>query len=174
MENIIDYLIDPSLIPNPYLQVLTVVKVLSIIFLIFLVILIIFVLVTTKWFKFRVTEDVTEFVKFKPYGSDKYAKEWKKIIKRLDSGIEAEYKLAIMEADAMLDEILQRLGYTEETTEQKLSNVGSVEINNIEELKEARKVRNGVIHDPDYQLSKDKAKEVMNVYEGAFKNLSLL
>jgi len=41
-------------------------------------------------------------------------------------------------------------------------------------LKEARQIRNGVVHDPDYQLTKEKAKEVMDIYQESFRNLGVI
>jgi hypothetical protein len=111
---------------------------------------------------------------FRPYGSSKYAKEWKKIMKKMDTGIESEYKLAIIEADTLLDDMLKFMGYTEETTEKKVEKLTSIDISNINELREVRKVRNFVIQDPDYKLTEDKAREVLKVYEDSFKSLGFV
>lgn len=173
-HQVIQYLSDPGLIPQPYFQVIFVLKVLSILISIILVVIISYVIASTNWLKFRAMEDLNEFIKFEPYGSDKYVKEWKKIMKRFDTGIEAEYKLAIIETDTMLGDILERMGYNEETIEKSLNKVTSAEIPNIDDLKEARRIRNGVIHDPDYQLSKEKAKEVMDVYQESFRSLGIV
>ncbi len=170
----LDYLLDPRIIPTPYLQMVNGVRVALILLTFFLFGLIVYILISTNWLKYRAVEDVTEFVKFQPYGSDKYVKEWRKIAKRIDSGIEAEYKLAIIEVDTMLGEILKQMGHNEGSVEKSLNKVTPIEINNIKELKEARRVRNDVVHDPDYQLSKEKAKEVMGVYEEAFRNLGVV
>lgn len=173
-QQIIQYLLNPGLIPPPYSQVILALKIAFILITIILLGIIFYTITSTSWLKFRATEDINEFIKFKPYGSDKYVKEWKKIMKRIDSGIEAEYKLAIIEIDTMLGEILQRMGHNEGTIEKNLDKVTSIEIPNIDILKEARKTRNGVIYDPDYQLSKEKAKEVMDVYQEAFRSLGIV
>ncbi len=173
-QQVIEFILDPSLIPAPYSQVIFGLKIVFIIVTLALSALIAYILISSNWLKFRATEDISEFVKFEPYGSDKYVKEWKKIMKRLDTGIEAEYKLAIIETDAMLGEILRQMGYDEETTEKSLSRVTSVEIPNIDQLKEARRIRNSVVHDPDYQLSKEKAKEVMETYQESFRSLGIV
>ncbi len=174
MESIIEYLLQPELIPSPYFGTIFGLKIFFILVSIILLGIIIYILISSNWLKFRITEDLIEFIKFEPYGSDKYVKEWKKIMKRFDSGIEAEYKLAIIETDSMLGEILQRMGYYESTIEKNLNKITAIEIPNIEDLKEARRVRNGVIHDPDYRLSKEKSKEVMDVYQESFRSLGIL
>lgn len=173
-QQIIQYLLNPGLIPEPYSQLIFTLKIIFVLISIIFLGIIFYTIVSTNWLKYRAIEDIDEFIKFQPYGSDKYVKEWKKVKKRLDTGIEAEYKLAIIEIDTMLGEILKRMGYDDETIEKRLNKVTSIEISNIDALKEARKVRNGVIHDPDYQLSKEKAKEVMDVYQESFRSLGIL
>ena len=173
-QQIIQYLLNPGLIPPPYSQVILVLKIIFILASIALLGVISYTIASTNWLKFRAMEDINEFIKFKAYGSDKYIKEWKKIMKRIDSGIEAEYKLAIIEIDIMLGEILQRMGHNEGTIEKNLDKMTLIEVPNIDTLKEARKIRNGVIHDPDYQLSKEKAKEVMDVYQATFRSLGII
>ncbi|MGB3988405.1 MAG: hypothetical protein WBK67_01785 [Minisyncoccales bacterium] len=175
MEDLIlEYLLNPKIVPSPYIQVISWMKISFIIISFLLISLIIYIFISSNWLKYRAMEDISEFVKFQPYGSDKYVKEWRKIAKRLNSGIEAEFKLAIIETDAMLGEILQKMGYNEGSTEKSLSKVTDIEIQNIEELKEARQIRNGVVHDPDYQLTKEKAKEVMDIYQESFRNLGVI
>ncbi len=174
MEPIIEYLLQPKLIPSPYFGIMIGFKIFFILISFILLGIIVYILISSNWLKFRATEDLNEFIKFEPYGSDKYIKEWKKIMKRFDSGIEAEYKLAIIETDSMLGEILQRMGYDEPTIEKNLNKITAVEIPNIDDLKEARRVRNGVVHDPDYQLSKEKSKEVMDIYQESFRSLGIV
>jgi len=175
METIIfNYLVDPSLLPSPYLEIFWIIRALFLIVSLSFIVMIIYGILTTDWLKYRVIEDVSEFISFKSYGSGKYAKEWKKLNKKLDSGIEAEYKLALMGADTMLDTALEKMGYNGKTIDEKLKKVTSIEIPNIEELKSAREIRNSIIYDPDYHISKEKAGEIMSIYEKTLKNFSFL
>ncbi len=169
-----EYLIDPSLIPYPYLYIYLGARVLFIGLSVFFVFIIFYSLATTSWVRFRFWEDIVEFVMFKPYGSNKYAKEWKKILKKIDTGIESEYKLAVIEADALLDDMLKFMGYTEETTEEKVERLTSIDIANINELREVRKTRNSIIQEPDFKLTEDNVREVLKVYETSFKSLGFL
>lgn len=170
----IEYLLDPNSIPYPYLYIYLGLKFLCIGLSAFFVFIIFYSLATTSWIRFRFWENLLEFIMFRPYGSSKYAKEWKKIVKKMDTGIESEYKLAIIEADTLLDDMLKFMGYTEETTEKKVEKLTSIDISNINELREVRKVRNFVIQDPDYKLTEDKAREVLKVYEDSFKSLGFV
>jgi hypothetical protein len=174
MEQIMSYLLSPETIPAPYSTVLMVLEGVFLFVSIAFIVLIFLVLLKTKRLAYRFLEDANEFTKFRPYEVDKQAKNWKRIIKKLDSGLESEYKLAVIESDIMLEEVLKRIGHIEETIEEKVNATTSTELGNIEEVKRARKVRNDIVYDPDYSLSLDKAKETLKVYEEAFRNLNVI
>ncbi len=173
-DQIISYLNDPSLVPSPYYQIIIVAKFLFLGISIFFIGLSIYILIHSQWLKLRYTQDFSEFSKFKSYEFEKFTKDWKKIMKRLETGLESEYKLAVIEADAMLEQVLERMGHTEPTIEEKIDKITSNDIPSIEDLKAVRDTRNGVIHDPDYDLSQEKAKEVLAIYEKAFRELKIL
>jgi len=171
---IINYLSDPSLIPSPYFQLLMILRFIFFLISIILIGISIYIIFHTEWVKYRYSQNLIEFINFKTYEIGKLVKERKAIMKRIDTGIESEYKLAIIEADVMIEEILKRMGRTESTIEEKLNNLSVIDIPNLEELKEARKIRNNVVHDPDYELSQEKTKEILLVYEKTFKDLKIL
>ncbi len=171
MENIINYLLSPELIPSPFNEILSILRIVFLILSLILFFVIAAIFLGSQWLNKRYFEDVTEFVRFKPHETNRFLKEWKKITKRQNSGSEAEYKLAVIEADALLDEVLKRIGHTEETIEEKLKVTPPSELKNVEELKEIRKTRNSVVYDPDYELTLQKTREVLKVYEEALRNL---
>ena len=72
---------------------------------------IIFCLLKTTYLKWLILQDATEFLTYRPYGAKRITKTWTKILKRLEIADESEYKLAIMEADDLLDNALKRMGY---------------------------------------------------------------
>lgn len=168
------YILSPETIPSPYNNILMVMEWLFLFISVAFLICIFLVLLKTKRLRFRYFEDFEEFTKFRPYEADKIAKNWKKIIKKMDSGLESEYKLAIIEADVMLDEVLRRIGHTEEGVEAKINATTSSELKNVEEMKQARKVRNDIVYDPDYHLTLEKTRETLKVYEETFRNLNAL
>ncbi len=173
IESIISYLLSPETIPSPFVEIISILKIIFLVISIILFFMIVAILLKTQWLPRRFFEDAAEFIRFRPHEINKFLKDWKKIIKKQESGSEAEYKLAIIEADTMLDDVLKRMGHTEETLEEKLKSLKTSELENMEELKEARKVRNSVVHDPDYELTLDKTKEILKIYEDTFKNLKV-
>ena len=135
---------------------------------------IVFVLIKTSWLKKLIIWDWKEFFSYKPYGVRKVLKTWIKITKRLESGLESEYKLAVTEADSMLNDILKRMNFEGEVLTDRLDKLTSATIPNLEQVREAHNIRNSIIHNPDHKLSFEEAKKVLGIYEQAFRDLELL
>ncbi len=142
-------------------------------FSLFLLVSIIFFALKSSWLKYLILEDTAEFLNFKPYGTRKIVNVWNKIMRRLETGIESEYKLAILEADAVLDNTLKRMGFGGETLGERLGNLTSATLPNIEEVEKAHKIRNNIVHDPSYKLSLDETKEILAIYEQALRDLDV-
>jgi len=134
----------------------------------------IFFVKDSGYFRIRLWQDVEEVFTVRTYGVSRIVKKWGKIKKRLELASESEHKLAIIEADDLLDEILQRMNYKGETLGEKLEQLTAPQLANIEEVKEAHKIRNNIVHDPDYQLSLDQARRALEIYEEALKALQVL
>jgi len=129
----------------------------------------------TDWFNWWILWDLKEFLTYRPYGLKKETKAWAKIKKKLETGDESEYKSAVIEADSLLNKSLRNLQIGLETLEESLrKRVGPDTISNIEKVKEAHQIRNNIVSDPDFKLSLDLAKELLEIYEKALKDLSML
>lgn len=133
-----------------------------------------FIVLRTSWLKYSAMLDVVEFFTFRPYGLRKMTKQWNRIMARLETGIEAEYKLGIIEADSLLAGVLERMGFKGATLGDRMQTVTSAIISNIDDMWLAHQTRNNIVHDPDYRLSLIEAEKTLKIYEVAFKNLDLL
>ena len=136
--------------------------------------IIIYLLSKTDWLERRFLFDLTEFFTFKPYGVVEFSKKWKKIIKRLELGTESEAKLAVIEADDLLNEILEKMGYSGESLGEKLKQFKKTILPNLDEVLEVHKIKSDIVHDPSFRLSFDQAKKLLEVYERALSNLEAL
>lgn len=168
-NNLIRFIISPD-----FSGLLLVFKILFLIFSLLFLSLILFFLLRTTWFRRIFLWNLVEFLTYRPYMSRKLIKQWTKIKKRLDSGLEAEYKLAVIESDSILNEALEKMGYREETLGEKLKKVPEITLSNSEQIQEAHKIRNSVVHDPDYRLGLDQAKKTILIYENALVDLGLI
>lgn len=149
---------------------------LKIVFLIISLILtlfIIFALFNTSWLKLFAIEDMVQFITFRPFGLKRITKDWQRITKRIETFSEPEYKLAVIEADDMLDNVLKKMGYNGKNLEERLDKINSIILPNIEEIKTNHKVRNDIVYDPDYKLTLDRVSKLLKSYEQALKNLEV-
>ncbi len=139
---------------------------------IFLFFIILF-LKRTRWLEFKVLENMVEVTTHRPYGVQKTFKQWSKITKRLEGGKETEYRMAIIEADSLLGDILRKMGYKGETLRSLLEQVDTKILPNLEDIWYAHELRNNIVHDSNYDLNLENAKKAMKIYEQAFRDLQL-
>ena len=169
-ERIFQFILNPI----PFPSWLNIIKTVFMVFIGFFAFLILYLPFKTTWFRRMYLWDIIEFVTFKAYGAGKMEKDWQKIVKRVTTGKEAEFKLSVMEADAMLSSILEKMGYGEPSLGQKLSSVTENILPNVEDVREAHQVRNSIVHDPDYVLSETESKRVLKIYEKAMQDLQAI
>jgi hypothetical protein len=167
-QNLISFFVSP-----PSSEWLLVLEIFFIVLSLLLLGIIIFGFSKSLWFKFRFMDDFIEILTYKPIGTKKIEKDWRKILAKLDSGLESEYKLAIIEANNVADEALKKMGYSGETLTEKLEKVAPTILSDVQEYKDACQVRNNIVYDPNYNLSLEKAKKTLEIYENLFKELNL-
>jgi len=132
---------------------------------------IIFAFIKTSWLKRMLIWDIVEFFSFRPYGIRKVEKDWAKITARLETDLESEWKLATIEADSILNDILMKMGFAGETLGERLDRLTIATLPNLQQIREAHKIRNNIVHDPDYRVSLDEAKMAVGIYEQALRDL---
>jgi len=135
---------------------------------------IIFGLIHTSWLRRLLLEDMQEFFTFHPYGVKKLYRQWQKIKQRTETGLETEYKLAVIEADSVVDDVLKKAGFVGDTLGERLEKVTEATLPNLPEVVDAHKIRNNMVHDPDYKLTLDEARRVMAIYEKALLDLQAI
>lgn len=102
-------------------------------------------------------------------GRAKFRKKWNKIRARLETGQEQQFKLAVIEADSLIDDLVKRLGYSGENMGERLENIPSGQLEHVEELKRAHEIRNRIIHEDDFRLDKKAAEKTLALFEEFLK-----
>jgi len=92
-------------------------------------------------------------------------RKWEKLKLALESENENDWKVMIIKADDMLFRLIRKLGHREESMGKALENINSNEIAGIEKVKEAHEIRNRIIHEDDFIISREEARETMEKYE---------
>lgn len=95
------------------------------------------------------------------------------ILDRLKSTNPSQYKVAVLEADAFAEELFAGMEYTGKTMGEKLENVKDGQIETKDLLIEAHTVRNRIIHDANFTLSKEEAEKWIGNYRAFFDEMEL-
>ena len=101
-------------------------------------------------------------------------KKLKKIKKRLEKGDESNLKLAIIEADEIVNNILERAGYKGKDMGERLKQINPSQIANINDLRRAHRFRNRIVHSPDVKINKEDAKRAIEIYQKVIQDLERL
>lgn len=106
---------------------------------------------------------------------EKKNEQWEQVIKHINSANEADWRLAIIEADVMLDNLLRASGYHGETTGDMLKAVEKSDFTTIEDAWEAHKVRNRIAHSgTSFPLNEREAKRTIALFENVFKEFNII
>ena len=139
MEDLIKFLTSQEL-QNAFFPL----KILFLSFSLFLFISRIYILSKTGFSEYSFKASFQEFKSFKTFEAVEFVKKWKKTKMRLAKGWESEAKLAIIEADNLLNELLKRIGYQGENFNERLKQLDKNILANIDQVWEAHKIRNDI------------------------------
>lgn len=93
---------------------------------------------------------------------------WEAVVSHVNSPNPADWKLAILEADTMLDEMLRGMGFPGETLGERLK-IAKGQIENIDAAWEAHKVRNRIAHEGvQFNLSQEEARKTLALFTKVF------
>ncbi len=100
--------------------------------------------------------------------------EWENIIRHIESDNPAEWKMAILEADKILEKMVDNMNLAGDTLGEKLRLVEPAAFNTIEDAWEAHKIRNKIAHEANFALSKREAKAVIDRFSRVFREFELI
>jgi hypothetical protein len=100
---------------------------------------------------------------------------WERVLTHINSVNSAEWRLAIIEADVMLEELLRTTHQTGESVGEMLKATEPSDMLTLDAAWEAHKVRNKVAHaGGDFNLNEREAKRVISLYESVFKEFHII
>jgi len=140
-------------------------------------VLIIYLAIKTEFWKKKIYNVFFEFRRIPDAGVDhslKVTKEWENIIKRLEAKDEANHKLAVIEADKLLDTVLKKLTIPGSTMGERLKAIPVSQLPSIDNVWQVHKLRNHLVHTTEFVLTDNKAKQAIDIYKQAFIELKVL
>jgi uncharacterized membrane protein len=100
---------------------------------------------------------------------------WQVVLDHVHSANPSDWRLAIIEADNILDEMVTRIGYKGENLGEKLKSVEPSDFLTLNEAWEAHKIRNKIAHEGlSFQIDHREAKRVISLFEKVFKEFNYI
>ncbi len=95
---------------------------------------------------------------------------WQRILDHADSVNPGDWRLAILEADILLDEMLDDMGIYGETIADKLKNVNEAALPGVQRAWEAHLVRNQIAHEgPNFELNQREARRIIGLFDAVLR-----
>ncbi|MDP3784799.1 MAG: hypothetical protein Q8R12_01850 [bacterium] len=101
-------------------------------------------------------------------------KRWEEIMARFEMDTESDWRLAVIEADGLVDDIFKRIGFQGETLGERIASVSSQELSSLAELREAHQIRNRLVHTPGYKITKQDAERSLQRYRKVLEELEAI
>lgn len=103
------------------------------------------------------------------------SKRFEVVEKHMMSDNPAEWRLAIIEADMLLEEMVKKMGYEGTTLGEMLKNIESSDFTTLNDAWGAHKIRNQIAHQgSSFLLTKREAKKVIQMYEKVFREFDVI
>jgi hypothetical protein len=99
---------------------------------------------------------------------------WNALLQHLESTHESQWKVAVIEADKLVDDALARAGFPGATFGDRLSNIQPGMLVSLDGVWWAHKIRNRLAHEVDYFLRYTEARQAIGYYEAALSELQLI
>lgn len=101
--------------------------------------------------------------------------DWEKILEKMKSDAPQVLTIAIIDADKLVDDVLQMLGFPGEHVADRLDKLGRTQkLKTLDSLWQAHRIRNNLVHATGFQISPRQAREVITTYEKFFKEIKVL
>lgn len=95
---------------------------------------------------------------------------WEQVQTHIKSENESDWRLAILEADLILEDLLKSLGIEGETIGEMLKATDANHFNEYQKAWEAHRVRNGIAHQGSgFILGRAEARRIIGLFEDVFK-----
>lgn len=101
-------------------------------------------------------------------------RDWERIIKHLASENPAEWQLAIIEADKLLDELVKTLKPQGENLGERLKSIEPSDFDTLQDAWEAHKVRNQIAHESNFTLTRHQVNQTIGHYRRVFEEFELI
>lgn len=155
----VEYIIQPSIQESLYW-----VKATFIMFSLLFLVGSVYFYATTGYLEDRFLKSFREFWTFRPKADLGKIKRWKKISERMKSGIDAEYKLAILEAMTMLEDFMFE-NLKGDTFEDQIQEIRRNSPEFVAKIEEGNKLKQEILKDKNCPIKFEEVRDILNDIE---------
>ncbi|MBI4225170.1 MAG: hypothetical protein HY617_02475 [Candidatus Sungbacteria bacterium] len=99
---------------------------------------------------------------------------WKNIERLIESQSQSDWNMAILQADALLDNTLKNVGYAGATMADRLKVADPNQLPSLDRVWSSHRLRNAIAHDPTDQHNRETIISAVNSYRAAFRDLGFI
>lgn len=99
---------------------------------------------------------------------------WEKIVALIGSDNPNDWKLAILEADKVLEMVVNTFAVPGDNMGDKMKNIERGDFQSLEEAWQAHKVRNRIAHEQNFHISQREARIAVDNYEKVFREFDFI
>lgn len=104
-----------------------------------------------------------------------HPEQWDIVLTHIESGNPSEWRVAIMEADKILADVVEGMGYVGASLGEVLKSMDEGDLKSINQAWEAHRARNRIAHEGlQYILTEREARRVIGLYQQVFQELGYL
>lgn len=133
----------------------------------------IYLLVQTGIVRNRIDKINDIILKKEPH-KERVRSSWDDIERHFFAGDDNDLKIALIEADNLLDETLHDAGVVGTSLAERLQRVSVERLPNVEDVWQAHKIRNRIAHEAGFVMKRDLAERALTIYEKALEHLGAL
>ena len=107
---------------------------------------------------------------------DRYIDSWTKLRENARATPPSSYNVAIMNADALIDGLLQEIGFVGNDVAERFGRLNNMGLrqNVVNDIFRAHKIRNQIAHAPNFLINTKDAEKVLDLYETFLREVKLI
>jgi hypothetical protein len=109
-----------------------------------------------------------------PHMKKRSIKAWENVKGFLKEDNQDRWKLAVIEADRMFEDLLEIMGYRGKSMDERLNHFLPGQLSNASAVKEVHAIAVDLVHAESPQITRDGAERAIKVYQKAFEALGIL
>ena len=99
---------------------------------------------------------------------------WERIMDLVNTETSSEWKVAVIEADKLLEEMINYLPIQGENLGDKMKKIDRSDFLTLDDAWEAHKVRNRIAHEHGYEISQHEARRVIGLFKKVFDEFDFI